>query len=321
MDAIETRDRRDGLAAALVSYVTWGFFPLYLILLWDVHALEIVAHRVVWAAVVMIVIVAVTRQWTALLRVLGDRDARNLLGLASLLIGVVWFFYAYGALTHRAVDVALGYFICPLVTVLLAVTVNRERLRPAQWVSAAVGLVAVVVVTVGYGTFPWISGVVAVAFGLYSLVKNRLGRGVSPTVGLTVESALLVPLAAITIVAMSLAGTATFAVGGLDVTDLYLVVSGPMTMFPLLLFAAAANRLPLSLLGNLQYLNPALQLVSAVLVLREDMPVARWIGFALVWLALGILVVDAARERRRSVAAAAVAEATAPSGTVGGPVS
>ncbi|GAA4288106.1 EamA family transporter RarD [Georgenia daeguensis] len=300
MDAIEAKDRRDGLAAALVSYVTWGFFPLYLLLVWDVHALEVVAHRVVWAATVMLVIVAVTRQRTELLRVLADRSSRNLLALASLLIGVVWFFYAYGALTSRAVDVALGYFICPLVTVLLAVTVNRERLRPAQWVSAGVGAVAVVVVTVGYGRFPWISVVVAIAFGLYSLVKNRVGRGVSPSVGLTVESMLLVPFAAVVIVTMSLTGTATFAVGGLDATDLFLVLSGPVTMFPLLLFAAAANRLPLSLLGNLQYLNPALQLVSAVLVLREDMPLARWVGFALVWGSLLVLVIDGARARARA---------------------
>jgi len=300
MDAIEAKDRRDGLAAALVSYVTWGFFPLYLLLVWDVHALEVVAHRVVWAATVMLVIVAVTHQRTELLRVLAGRSSRNLLGVASLLIGVVWFFYAYGALTGRAVDVALGYFICPLVTVLLAVTVNRERLRPAQWVSAGVGAVAVVVVTVGYGRFPWISVVVAIAFGLYSLVKNRVGRGVSPSVGLTVESMLLVPFAVVVIVAMSLTGRATFAVGGLDATDLFLVLSGPVTMFPLLLFAAAANRLPLSLLGNLQYLNPALQLVSAVLVLREDMPLARWVGFALVWASLLVLVVDGARARSRA---------------------
>jgi chloramphenicol-sensitive protein RarD len=300
MDATEAKDRRDGLAAALVSYVTWGFFPLYLLLVWDVHALEVVAHRVVWAATVMLVIVVVTRQRTELLRVLAERSSRNLLGLASLLIGVVWFFYAYGALTGRAVDVALGYFICPLVTVLLAVTVNRERLRPAQWVSAGVGAVAVVVVTVGYGRFPWISVVVAIAFGLYSLVKNRVGRGVSPSVGLTVESMLLVPFAAVVIVAMSMTGTATFAVGGLDATDLFLVLSGPVTMFPLLLFAAAANRLPLSLLGNLQYLNPALQLVSAVLVLQEDMPLARWVGFALVWGSLLVLVVDGARARARA---------------------
>lgn len=300
MDTIEAKDRRDGLAAALVSYVTWGFFPLYLLLVWDVHALEVVAHRVVWAATVMLVIVAVTHQRTELLRVLAGRSSRNLLGVASLLIGVVWFFYAYGALTGRAVDVALGYFICPLVTVLLAVTVNRERLRPAQWVSAGVGAVAVVVVTVGYGRFPWISVVVAIAFGLYSLVKNRVGRGVSPSVGLTVESMLLVPFAVVVVVAMSLTGRATFAVGGLDATDLFLVLSGPVTMFPLLLFAAAANRLPLSLLGNLQYLNPALQLVSAVLVLREDMPLARWVGFALVWASLLVLVVDGARARSRA---------------------
>lgn len=297
---MDRSDRRDGLVAGLASYVAWGFFPLYFVLLRGVDPAEILAHRVVWAVLALLGVVAVRREWAALRRVLEDRRAVARLALASVFIGAVWFVYGYGALTGRAVDVALGYFICPLVTVLLAVAVQGERLRPAQWASAAVGGSAVVVVTAGHGRFPWISVVVALAFGLYSLVKNRVGRDVTATVGLTVESVLLVPLSVAVAAWLYAAGRATFAVGGLGATDLWLVLSGPITVLPLLLFAAAAGRLALSMLGNLQYLNPVLQLLAGVLVLREDMPAARWAGFALVWVALGILVVDAARERRRS---------------------
>jgi chloramphenicol-sensitive protein RarD len=295
------KDRRDGLVAGLASYVIWGFFPLYFILLRGVDPMEILLHRVLWASVVMLGVIAVARDWAALKQVLTDRRARNGLGLASLFIGVVWFFYGYGALTGRAIDVALGYFLCPLVTVVLAVTVQGERLRRAQWISAAIGAAAVVVVTIGYGRFPWISCIIAAAFGLYSLAKNRVGRGVKATVGLTVESILLLPVTAVMMVWAYATHRATFAVEGLGTTELWLMLTGPMTVLPLLLFALAASRLPLSTVGNLQYLNPALQLVAGVLVLQEEMPPARWLGFGLVWLALAVLVVDASMRRTRKV--------------------
>lgn len=293
------KDYHHGLLAGLASYVIWGFFPVYFILLRGVDPLETLVHRVIWASVVMLGVIAIAGDWSALRQVIADRSARNGLALASLLIGVVWFFYGYGALTGRAIDVALGYFMCPLITVVLAVVVDQERLRPAQWVSAVIGSSAVVVVTVGYGRFPWIACVIAVAFGLYSLAKSRVDRGVRATVGLTFETLLLLPVVAVATVWMYATGRATFAVDGLGSTELWLVLSGPLTVLPLLLFATAATRLPLSTVGNLQYLNPALQLVAGVLVLQEEMPAARWIGFGLVWLALAVLVLDASYARAR----------------------
>lgn len=300
-DAIKAR--RDGFVAGLASYVMWGFFPLYFILLQTVGAMEILVHRVLWASVVMAGVITFTREWSSFWRVLSNRRSRSGLGLAALLIGVVWFFYGYGALTGRAVDVALGYFICPLVTVVLAVVIEREQLRPAQWVSAAIGASAVVVVAVGYGRFPWISCIIAVAFGLYSLVKSRVGREVKAVVGLTIESAFLLPVVGMVMAWMYAADRATFMVENSGLTDLWLVLSGPMTVLPLLLFALAAARLPLSTVGNLQYLNPALQLLAGVLILQEEMPPARWLGFGLIWLALAVLVLDASRSRAKRVKA------------------
>lgn len=291
------REVRAGLTAGVTTYAIWGFFPLYFVLLREVGAVEILAHRVLWAAVTMVLVIVVTREWASIMRVFTTRRALVTLSAASLFIGIVWLFYGYGALTGRAVDVALGYFVCPLVTVVLAVLVHRETLRPAQWVAAAMGAVAVVVVTVGHGRFPWISCVIAVAFALYSLAKNRV-RGITATTGLAVESAMLLPLCIAVMVWLSLSGTAVFGAGGWGATDLWLVLSGPVTVVPLLLFAYAASRMPLSTLGNLQYLNPAIQLAVAVVFLREEMPAARWMGFALVWAALAILLVDAAAHRR-----------------------
>ena len=253
------RAGRDGLLTGLASYVCWGFFPLYFILLRGVHPVEVLAQRVLWASALLLGVVALSRGWRPVGRALADRRARNGLGLAALFIGAVWFFYGYGALTGRSVDVALGYFICPLITVVLAVLVQGERLRPAQWVSAAVGASAVVVVTLGHGRFPWISVVVGLAFALYSLAKSRVGRDVGALAGLTVETVMLVPLSLVLVGWLAATGRATFAVGGLDTTDLWLALSGPLTVLPLLLFALAAARLRLSTIGNLQYLNPALQ--------------------------------------------------------------
>jgi chloramphenicol-sensitive protein RarD len=294
-------DRRYGLAAALTTYAIWGFFPVYFVLLSAVDPLEIVVHRVLWGSVVLVGVITAARQWSSIKEVISNSRARNGLALASLLMGVVWFFYGYGALTGRAVDVALGYFVCPLVTMVLAVAVEGERLRPAQWVSAVIGVVAIIVVTVGYGRFPWISSIIAVAFALYSLAKSRVGRGVKAMVGLTVESIFMIPVVGVIMVWLYATDRAAFAVEGLGPTELWLVLSGPLTALPLLLFAIAAARLPLSLVGNLQYLNPALQLVAGVLVLQEEMPLTRLLGFGLVWLALAVLVIDASQAQTRRV--------------------
>lgn len=297
---IRPPEQRLGLAAGIASYAIWGFFPAYFVLLTGVHPLEVVVHRVVWATVALVVCMLAFSGSRDVRRALANHRERNRLGLASFLIGLVWFFYGFGALSGKALDVALGYFICPIVTVLLAVFVKRDRIKAAQWVSTAIGATAVVVVTASYGKVPWISIGVALAFGLYSLVKSQVDqREVSAAAGLTVECLQLFPLVLIIGAVMYVTGDNVFLMDGLDAVDWWLVLSGPLTLLPLLLFAMAATRLHLSLLGNLQYLNPALQMLTAIFVLHERLSTGRLLGFILVWAALAILAIDALRSRKR----------------------
>lgn len=290
--------QRLGLASGIASYAIWGFFPAYFVLLAGVHPLEVVVHRVIWATVSLVLCMLALSQWREVRSVLSNRRERNRLGVASFLIGLVWFFYGFGALSGRAIDVALGYFICPIVTVLLAVFVKRDQVLPAQWASIAMGAVAVAVVTVDYGEIPWISIGVAVSFALYSLVKSQVDwRQVSAIAGLTVECLQLFPLVLLIFVVMYATGDNVFLLNGLHSVEWWLILSGPLTVLPLLLFAMAATRLRLSVLGNLQYLNPALQLLTAVFILNEELSKGRLIGFVLVWLALALLLLNALRDR------------------------
>lgn len=288
---------RRGLAAGLGAYLLWGFLPLYFPLLEPAGAVEIVAHRVAWSLVFCVLLLAVTRTWRS--AVAAVRDRRTLLGLAlaSVLVAANWLTFVVGVLTGHTVDAALGYYINPLVTVALAVLVLGERMRPAQWAALGVGTAAVVVISVGVGRLPWIALVLAATFGLYGLVKNRVGRRVPALASLAVETAALTPFALAYL--LWLAGTSGLAWGQHGGGHaLALVASGVVTAVPLLLFGSAARRLPLSVVGLLQYVAPTLQFGLGVLVFGEEMPAARWWGFGLVWLALVVLTVDGLRAGR-----------------------
>jgi chloramphenicol-sensitive protein RarD len=213
------------------------------------------------------------------------------------LLAVNWLVFVVGILTDRVVDAALGYYINPLVTVTLAVVVLRERLRAMQWAALGFGAAAVVVITAGYGRLPWIALALALSFGFYGLIKNRVGRSVGAVPGLAVETLVLAPLALAYLVWINAAGTGTFTTDGVG-HALILVSSGVVTAIPLLLFNSAARRLPLSMLGLLQYIAPTLQLIIGVAVLHEQMPAARWWGFGLVWVALAMLTFDGIRNGR-----------------------
>lgn len=287
---------RGGLAAGITAYALWGVLPLYFPLLAPAGAAEIIAHRVVWSLLFCLVLLLVTRTWTGFVAALRDRRTLGLLAVAAVLLAVNWLVFVFGVLTDRVVDAALGYFINPLVTVALAVLVLRERLRPVQWVALGFGALAVVVITAGYGQLPWIALTLALSFGFYGLIKNRVGRSVAAIPGLAAETLVLAPLALGYLVVLGVDGTGTFAAYG-PWHAVALVSSGVVTAVPLLLFNSAARRLPLSVVGLLQYLAPVLQLLIGVLVLHEQMPVARWWGFALVWVALVLLTVDGLRHR------------------------
>ncbi|WP_229398732.1 EamA family transporter RarD [Micromonospora okii] len=288
---------RLGYLYGLSAYLLWGFFPLYLKLLKPAGPMEILAHRIVWSVVFVALLLAAMRN-IGFLRALARRP-RALAGivLAAALVAVNWGTYIYGVNSERVVETALGYFINPLVSVLLGVGVLRERLRPGQWVALGVGAGAVAVLTVDYGRLPWLALTLAVSFAAYGLVKKRLGLPAAE--GLFVESAVLALPALGYLGWLAADGGATFGHVSIGHTAL-LVLAGAATAIPLLFFAGAANRLPLTALGMLQYVAPILQLACGVLIFHEPMPPARLAGFALVWLALLVFTVDALRHSRRA---------------------
>jgi chloramphenicol-sensitive protein RarD len=292
----------------IAAYVGWGFFPLYFKLLEPATPYEILAHRIVWSALFMAVLLAVLRRY----QVLRDlaRRPRQLagVGLAAVLIAGNWFGFIYGVSTSQVVEVSLGYFITPLVSVLLGVVVLREPLRPLQWTAVGVGTVAVLVQAVDHGRPPWLAMLVAASFGLYGLVKKQLGLPAAE--GMFVESATLL-LPALAYVAF-LAGAGAGTVGRTSVAHTVLIVlAGVMTALPLMSFADAANRIPLTALGILQYIAPIMQLAFGVLVFHEPMPPARLAAFVLVWLALAVFTGDGLRTRRARLAVARMETAPA----------
>ena len=294
-----TEDRRGALLGA-GAYLLWGLFPLYWPLLEPASPLEILAHRFVWSFVVVVGLIVVRRRLGPMREVLRDRRRLGLLVAAAFVIALNWYAYIYGVNTGRVVETSLGYFINPLVTVLLGVVVLRERLRVTQWVAVGIAAIAVVVLAVDYGRPPWIALVLAGSFGTYGLIKKTTAVG--PAEGLAVESGALLLPALGYLVWLELNADATFGHAGLG-NALLLAAAGVVTSIPLLLFAAAARRVTLVTLGLLQYLAPTLQFLIGVFVLGEAMPGVRWIGFGLVWLALALFTADqlsAHRLRRRA---------------------
>jgi chloramphenicol-sensitive protein RarD len=233
-----------------------------------------------------------------------------MLAVAAAVIAVNWGTYIYGVNSGQVVQASLGYFINPIVTVALGVLVLGERLRRTQWVAIAIGAVAVVVLTIDYGGPPWIALTLAFSFGVYGLVKNRVGRGVGALTSLTVETAVLAPVALVVLLWLGASGSSTFTTEGTS-HALLLVTTGLVTAVPLLFFASAARRVPLTTIGLLQYLAPVLQFTIGVLVFRETMPPSRWAGFALVWTALVVLTADTLRSSRARARLARAAEAAA----------
>ncbi|MBO0608721.1 EamA family transporter RarD [Myceligenerans salitolerans] len=290
---------RWGLPLGVAAFLFWGVgMPLFFPLLEPAGAIEIIAQRILWSLVFCVLALVATRTLGELRPILASPRMLMTLGVASVLIVVNWTVYVYGVLTERVLDAALGYFLNPVVTVLLAVLALRERLRPAQWVAVGLGLGAVVVIATGMRGLPWIAVCLALSFSVYGLVKNRTGRSVGALPGLTVETMLAAPPAAGYLIWLGEANT--FADHGAGHAAL-LVSAGIITALPLLLFGAAARRLPLSVVGALQYLGPMLQFLVAVLILGEQMPPARWVGFGLVWSAITVLTWDGLRAVRRLV--------------------
>ncbi len=280
----------------LLAWTMWGFFPLYWPLLEPAGAVEILAHRIFWSLIVMLGVVLVMRKRAALLATFANRRTRWLLALAAVLITVNWGTYIYGVNSHHVVETSLGYFINPLVSVLLGVVVLGERLRRLQWAALALAGIAVLALTVEYGRPPWISLVLAFSFGSYGLAKKKANAGAVES--LVLETALIAPVALGYIVFLMATGASTFGREGAGHVVL-LVGTGVVTVIPLLCFGGAATRIPLSTLGLMQYVTPTVQFLLGIFFFHEPMPAMRWVGFSLIWLALVLFTIESLRSRRR----------------------
>ncbi|MEV7756181.1 EamA family transporter RarD [Microbacterium sp. NPDC089180] len=292
-----------GALYALGAYLLWGVLPIYFLQLKPTGPFEVVAWRILLAFVFCLLLLTVLRAWRPFLAIVRQPRLMLLTAVAGVLIYVNWQTYLFGALTGHVIETSLGYFINPIVTVLLGVVVLRERLRLLPWIAVGIAVAAVLVIVVGYGAFPWIALTLAFSFGFYGLVKKQIGPAVDAVSGLTLESMWLLPVAVIQLIFVANLTGITLGTAGVLHTVL-LLLAGAVTAVPLLLFASGARRVPLTVIGLLQFVAPIIQFIIGVWVLHEPMTLERWVGFALVWVALVMLSVDsivAARRRRRVV--------------------
>jgi chloramphenicol-sensitive protein RarD len=279
----------------LLAYGMWGLFPLYWPLLAPAGAFEIVAHRSLWSLVFLALVVTVTRSWRVVGRTYANPRQRWLLLAAALLVATNWCGYIWAVLNEHIVEASLGYFINPLVSVLIGVVALGERLRRAQWLAVALAAVAVVVLTFGYGHPPWLGLLLACSFALYGLVKKLADVPAVPS--LTVETSFMAPVALLFLLLLENSNGGHFLDSGL-MTALF-VSAGVVTALPLLAFGAAAVRLPLTSIGLLQYLTPVVQFLLGVIVFAEHMSALSWAGFVVIWCALTVFSVDAFRHASR----------------------
>ncbi|MFD4663895.1 EamA family transporter RarD [Streptomyces halstedii] len=294
-------EQRAGLLYGIGAYGIWGVVPLFWPLLEPSGAVEILAHRMVWSLGVVGIALLALRRWSWIRELLGQPRRLGLIAVAATVISVNWGLYIWSVNHGHVVEASLGYFINPLVTIAMGVLLLGERLRPAQWAAVATGFAAVLVLAIGYGQPPWISLALAFSFATYGLAKKKVDMGGLES--LAAETAVLFLPALGFLLWQGARGESTFVSSGAGHGAL-LAATGLVTAIPLILFGAAAIRVPLSVLGLLQYLAPVFQLALGILYFHEAMPPERWAGFALVWVALILLTWDALRTARRTRAQA-----------------
>ncbi len=285
--------RRAGAAYAVAAYTFWGFAPAYFVWIKFAAPLEVVAHRIVWSLPLLALLITAARQWGGL-RLLSAADYLRLF-ICAVLLSANWLTFVYAIHTERIVETALGYYINPLVSIVLGWLVLGESMRVLQWLAAGVAALAVSFEVLMLGEVPWLGLLLAFSFGFYGLLRKQLG--VASSLGLGIETVMLAPVALAFIVFWETrAGS-----GGHDVPDyLLLALGGVVTITPLLWFAAAAVRLPLTVLGFFQYIAPSLSLLLAVVVYGEPVAFSRWVCFGLIWLALAIFTMESVVHSRRA---------------------
>jgi chloramphenicol-sensitive protein RarD len=288
-----------GLFFGVSAYLIWGSFPLVITASAFASPLETVVWRVVFGFLFAALLVSITRAWKPIVELARSPKKLGWIAVAALFIFINWETYVIAVVTGNAIESSLGYFINPLITILFAVLILKEKLRPMQWVALGIGLIAVVVLTMDYGRPPWFAVILAVSFAIYSLAKNKVGNKIPALQSFTLESAILIPVALIQLAVVASMAPIMLFTGVFEAS--VLIGFGILTAIPLILFGAAASRIPLASIGFIQYLNPTVQFLIAYFILQEPMPAARWIGFGLVWLSLAVLTFDALRARRGKI--------------------
>ena len=287
-----------GILMAAGAYLAWVIFPIYFRSLQQVPPLEILSHRVVWSLLFLAGLLTWQQRWGWLARARKSRSVLLTYAAAAAFLGANWYIYIWAVNNGHILDGSLGYFINPLVSVLLGIVFFRERLRVGQFVAIAIAALGVAYMTIMYGQLPWISLSLACTFAVYGLIKKKAPLPAAQ--GLTLETAFLFPLALIYLLFLEAQGVGTFGHAGLS-TNVLLALSGVITAVPLMLFASAAQLIPLSVLGVMQYIAPTGQFIVAVYVYGEDFPPYKLVGFCIVWLALVIFSVEGYVARRRAL--------------------
>jgi len=280
---------KKGILNGLGAYVLWGFFPIYWKWLHQVPALQVIGHRIGWSFILLIILILITRQWQAFRTAALTSKTIAIYFVAAILLSVNWLVYVWGVNAGFIVETSLGYFINPLLSMLLGMIFFRERLRLVQWIPVGLAAAGVIYLTVAYGRLPWIALSLAFSFGFYGLVKKLAPLG--SLYGLTLETALVFPIALAYLAFVNFTGTGSFLHEG-PLTDLLLIGTGIVTSIPLLMFASAARQIPLTMIGILQFIAPTLQFLIGVFLYHELFDRSRLIGFGLVWLALIIFWVE-----------------------------
>ena len=283
-----------GILYGITVYVLWGFFPIYWKLLSHVPALQLLGHRIAWSFLVLLGVIFITKQWSEFRATLNASTFRIYL-IAALLIGVNWLTYVWAVNAGFIVETSLGYFINPLLSVLMGVLFLGERLRPMQGIPVALAAIGVAYLTFVYGQLPWIALLLAFSFGFYGLVKKLAPLG--PVHGLTLETGILFLPAFVYLGIVESNNTAAFLHSGIT-SDLLMIGAGVVTTIPLLMFASAAKQIPLTMIGLLQYIAPTIQFLIGVLIYKETFDQSRLIGFSIVWLALIIFWVESYLAKR-----------------------
>lgn len=280
---------KKGILYGLGAYVLWGFFPIYWKVLHPVSALQVIGHRIGWSFIILLLYIFATKQWDDFRAVAFNAKTIGIYAIAGVLLSINWLMYVWGVNAGFIVETSLGYFINPLLSVLLGVIFLRERLRAAQWIPVVIAAIGVVYLTSVYGRLPWIALILAFSFGFYGLVKKLAPLG--SLYGLTLETGIVFPIALIYLVIVQVNGTGAFLHDGTTI-DLFLMGAGIVTTIPLLMFASAAKEIPLSMVGILQYVAPTLQFLIGVFLYKEPFDQSHLIGFGIVWVALVIFWVE-----------------------------